>query len=87
MLVIPPKLVAPHIEGRVMSLIIVVAKLDYSMSEHDSSTYRSPNSIAGLGEGFSTRCGKPAYGWWNRACPRAVSMVPVRADKKWLMMI
>jgi hypothetical protein len=38
MLVIPAKLVVPHIEGRVMSLIIVVVKLDHGMSEHDSNT-------------------------------------------------
>jgi hypothetical protein len=49
-LIIPPRLMVPHVEGRTISLEIVVAKLNGSGAKCDSSTGRKRASIPDLGK-------------------------------------
>jgi hypothetical protein len=49
-LIIPPKLMVPHVEGRIVGLEIVVAELDSSRAKCDSRTGRRRCSIPNLGE-------------------------------------
>jgi hypothetical protein len=48
--IVPPKFVVLHIQGRIVFLGIVMAKLDGSGAEGDSSAGRDRTSIPDLGE-------------------------------------
>jgi hypothetical protein len=49
-LIIPPKLMVPHVEGRIVGLEIVVAELNSSGAKCDGRSGRKRGSIPNFGE-------------------------------------